>query len=807
MFISFFKIFLIISVFLISDTSHSRDEDFFKFELGDKVSVLSDKAYRKSKEDIFEAIGNVVITQGDNALYGEKASMSLKTGDIQVFGNVRYVTPDLTLYGVKIDFNFKNSNLKIVNARIHSDTFVVLGKEISKVDKNIYLAKEAEFTTCKDCPESWSVYGKDIKVEVGQFITIQHAYIKIKGIVIMYIPYIVLPIKRGRETGLLFPKVAFDFGGRDGVFFQQPWYWAISDYSDLTLSPSTWTKRAFGSEFEYRKNLGPDKWIQVNSLGTSDKVYFPYRNETDKSSSGIKYFRQLTSYEHHFTTTESFNHHLQYQFTRDLDFIKDYRDFTDEKIDGAEIGAETFFEWRTSFSNLSTAGSFKRNQLIFNPNEFDNNFVQVLPRIDLETTPQVLYQSDYLFLKNISFIADFDYNFFKQNHVNESSYIRNAHRFNLEPQIKWNLGNFGPISLVSSAKWDYQHYRFPYQQGTNKFNSKTFTKYGTIYETSASISLEKIYGVSYQEEIKTTPEEKILEDKKISNELIGTLPEYKNAFNKTKSVVQTNSYRHIQDLKVSHFYLSDQQIKGNETFQTQIQLEQGEGLFDVVDTIREKETEIGNLTSQKEISKDNTVEFQWNHSIIRKSPKKFNPFVDEQYLRQHFDYSTIFRFNISQGYLLEADNEENFEDALTRLKIAAQLSFDTYNLSATEYYFYSKEDHLFDIKFEKNLGGGSLLGLRAEYASRSQFNQNIDFFVELRPIDLIGFRVEINYDYFKGRSKKGTYDLFVSPSNDCWKFNLKYEKTREDTQKDTEGKISFNFLINYTGQGFSALGS
>ncbi len=54
----------------------SREEESFNFTFGDKIHVLSDKAFRKTKDDEFEAIGNVVILHGDKTLYGEKAKVS-----------------------------------------------------------------------------------------------------------------------------------------------------------------------------------------------------------------------------------------------------------------------------------------------------------------------------------------------------------------------------------------------------------------------------------------------------------------------------------------------------------------------------------------------------------------------------------------------------------------------------------------------------------------------------------------------------------------------------------------------------------
>ena len=243
----------------------------FQFSLGDKVRVLSDKAFRKTKENKFEAVGNVIITHADNAIYGEKASMSFNTGKTQVIGNVRYIGPNITLHGSELNYNFKDRYMNVRNARILSDNYVVLGKEITRHANNDITGIDAEYTTCIDCPESWSIFGKKVKITVGEYIRIWHAYIKVKGVVVLYFPYIVLPIKKERETGLLFPSLGFNF--EEGVRFQQPWFWNIDQSKDLTVTPSFWGKRGMGGEIQYRQVIRDGMWFEMNHLNSWDRIY------------------------------------------------------------------------------------------------------------------------------------------------------------------------------------------------------------------------------------------------------------------------------------------------------------------------------------------------------------------------------------------------------------------------------------------------------------------------------------------------------------------------------------------------------
>ena len=97
----------------------------FEFDLGQKINILSDKAFRKASENEFEAIGNVVITNLNNSIYGEKALINFTTGETKVEGNVRYIAPGMTLYGTKLNYNFLTKAIDLNNARVVSENVIV----------------------------------------------------------------------------------------------------------------------------------------------------------------------------------------------------------------------------------------------------------------------------------------------------------------------------------------------------------------------------------------------------------------------------------------------------------------------------------------------------------------------------------------------------------------------------------------------------------------------------------------------------------------------------------------------------------
>lgn len=795
----FYKVifFYLCSTYIFSTSARES----FNFNFGDKVQILSDKAYRKTKGNIFEAVGNVIITHDNNAIYGEKASLFFNKGDATVIGNVRYIGQDMTLYGSKLEYNFKTKYMGAYNARVISDNYVILGKYLARTSSNTIIGKDAEYTTCRDCPESWSVLGKEVHITLGEYVRIKHAFIKVKGVIVMYVPYIVLPIKKNRESGLLFPKLSLNLD--KGVSYGQPWFWAISGNKDLTITPTLFGKKGYGNEFQYRHVFAEENWFEVNTLKVWDQLY-EVNSKNEDVKTGNKVFRTYADLEYNTNYSNRLNHHFYYGALNDLDMLRDYEKEISTNVLGPEIAGEAFFNLRSSIIDFNFEGYFNRNLLVENAKEFDHDYVQILPKLSVNLSPQSIVQTDLTLLKNISFSLDTDYTIFKQNHLNEANYIRNATRVNAKPRIDWYLGQLGPVYLKTSATYDYQHYQFPYEE-----SEKTFTKSGVVYESEAKIEFEKVFGLAYEEEVpleliektKATTS-KLKKDKSVitgSDKLIGTLPSIDKSLSDNFVTIIKNSYKNNQSFALKHYYLGDQEIKGSQRFESQIQNSDGFGQFDSIDAIRSKESEISQTDLKKELPIGNTLELKWSSSLIRKTSRKENALIDGRSLRDNFSYGKIAYFNVSQGYDLNVESEKTL-DHLTRLFVETGVSVSKFNFSASEYYFHQTNEHIFSISLSQNFkyfDYVSSLGYDSFSSSRNKKNFSTSGNIYLTSLFTVS--ASIDYDIELKRQNKLKYSVLYSPVNNCWRLGLNYEKNQ------SESRTYFNYLFNFNDNNFKAI--
>lgn len=764
-----------------------------KNQLGEnnEISILSDKAYRYADKDLFEAVGNVIITRENDTLYGESAKLNMNEQIIHVDGSVRFTTNNITMYGTKLSYKLDSTSLTIENARVLSQEFSIFGEKIERIEDSRIIATNAEYTSCRDCPESWSVFGSKVDIQLGEYVRVSGAIFKINNVPMIYIPFFIFPIKNDRQTGLLFPEL-YSSSTIDGVTFKQPFFWAINQSRDMTIAPSFFGNRGPGLDLEYRHVLGEGKWFQIEGLGLLDRKYNPgYIRGENREINSSRYFG---TYEHKYEMGLWGNHHFIHQSGRDYDFIRDFQTETDDEYNGNDLGTSSFFEYRHNLFHTAIEGHFRDNLIVQDPLEFDHSYVQVLPKTYFTMTPQNIFNSDTMFFKSLDINFSSDYTIFKQNHIstpNPTSF-RNAKRVNLNPRVNWNLGHVGPMRVNSSLVTDYQNYEF-----NKSIERPHFEKWASLVQTEFTLEIDRIYGLAYQQKIPksrvTLKKAQVKKKEDIVTDTIGALPEFENELADDFVTLNKKSYRHSQEFKFIHYKVLDSNESGNAVFGGQI--DNQEGQFDYIDVRRERESDVASSDSQKELRKIDTIEFRWNNSLIRKTKKGSVFDEDGKFLKDHFDYNNVFSFNISQGLDVSSDSTraDDFKSKLSRLKISTSFNFHPFSITSEEFYFYNGS-HIYNLSTSYR---SDFIDLNAGFSYNSvdtslPTNTAVFGFI-FRPSDIFTFRGKFDIDLrSQQENNKESYEIRYSPPNNCWTFDLEYS----DDSIETRYSFDFNFLFN-----------
>jgi LPS-assembly protein len=223
---------------------------------GGEVEVVADRMEQPAP-DLTIATGNVEVTRGSSRLLADRVEINRATGDTVATGHVIFYDGDDQLTGERIEYNIKSGTGVVYEARARTAPYYrIEGERMERLSESRYHLRRGVFTTCEEETPTWSVRFADADADLEESVFGWNASFWLRNApLIPWVPFFAAAIRRERQTGFLFPL--FGSSTRKGYFAQFPFYWAISDSQDATVSVSDFTKRGPALQGEYRYVLSP----------------------------------------------------------------------------------------------------------------------------------------------------------------------------------------------------------------------------------------------------------------------------------------------------------------------------------------------------------------------------------------------------------------------------------------------------------------------------------------------------------------------------------------------------------------------
>ncbi len=264
--------------------------------LGDTKIDYNNEVYINTKDILFNRINN-------NFYSDKKTFITDKFGNKFELSSFYFDLEKKIVKSKNIEFiDEQNNSLKLINAYIDLNSSEIIGSDFNlKFDKNLFnnpendprltgryiltnknetVMKKSSFTTCKDvdgkCP-AWSISAEEVKHQKDKKrIEYKNAWLEIYDTPVAYFPYFFHPdptVKR--QSGFLFPE--FVNAKNLGFSTQIPYYLAIDNDRDMTISPRVYTNNNLFLQTEYRQefeNLSLISDFSYNKKGSSNSHFF-----------------------------------------------------------------------------------------------------------------------------------------------------------------------------------------------------------------------------------------------------------------------------------------------------------------------------------------------------------------------------------------------------------------------------------------------------------------------------------------------------------------------------------------------------
>lgn len=253
-----------------------------------------------SREGIITLKNKVELSQGARQVKAEEIITDRAAGIMQLNNNIVVRENGLLMHAQNASMNINNADAELndVEFILHQSRIHGTALHLTKSGNNLLRLINGAITTCPPDSNFWSLEAGEITIHSNKhYGTAHNARLKIKGVPIIYVPYIRFPVGDERQSGLLYPSMGEST--QNGFEYAQPFYWSIAPQADLTLTPRYMSKRGwlldatarhkstlFNTELSggylYNDKGGFNREAENNinnGLLTPDEAY-PFKNET-----------------------------------------------------------------------------------------------------------------------------------------------------------------------------------------------------------------------------------------------------------------------------------------------------------------------------------------------------------------------------------------------------------------------------------------------------------------------------------------------------------------------------------------------
>lgn len=397
--------------------------------------INADSMYRDTEKEVVDLEGNIQIVYKGQHIKADRAVTSLRTRQVELYGNVEIMDSKNTISGDRIYLDYENNTGVIHNGYVQSGPVLFAGETLQKIGDSEFLVDGADYTACTNCPATWSFSGSSIRAELGGYAYIKNAVLRLGAVPVFWLPYLIVPLKSDRQSGLLTP--GFEISDKGGAAISLPYFWAISRSSDATFELKDYSKRGLKGLVEYRYVLSESSEGTLNVGSIYDSVFAEderlnlYRPADEKNDPLERWFLR---YSHYYEMPDGIVHRARLNLASDLQYPKDFPEETLNHGDSAMENRMSFTK-NTLDQHFSVDSSYYVNLLHADPLAGNEDAVHRIPELRFSQTQENIADTNFIYSLNLTYV-----NFTRGGQAYDDMTEQNGVRF--------------PKNTCNSPKWE-----------------------------------------------------------------------------------------------------------------------------------------------------------------------------------------------------------------------------------------------------------------------------------------------------------------------------------------------------------------
>ncbi len=206
-------------------------------EQAEKVEYEADMIeYFAQTENIFLE-GNAGLTYQNRNLSADRIDFNSRLNVLEAIGNPVMEEDDQKMYGEDMGYHMDHESGVVVEGSTKYGDGYYLGEHIFKVGKDVLKVYNSVYTTCDLKHPHYSLRSNKMKVYLKDKIISGPITLYVGEIPVFYLPFMANSLRKDRHSGFLRPNFDIGIDSREGRFIRGlGYYWATNDYTDFLLT-------------------------------------------------------------------------------------------------------------------------------------------------------------------------------------------------------------------------------------------------------------------------------------------------------------------------------------------------------------------------------------------------------------------------------------------------------------------------------------------------------------------------------------------------------------------------------------------
>ncbi len=230
--------------------------------------------YERGKRDgtILSASGHVRITFQDIEITSDSVEYDEVTKKGSTSGLTRFSQNRQWFTCTRAEFNLNDKTARFYDAMGYTDQeFLIQGRVVLKTGPDTYEVERGFLTSCEETRPKWGFGAGNANIHVDRTARLHKVLFKIKGVPVLYFPYLVVPMENKKRSSGFLP---FHTGSSTskGRQFRLGYFQTLGPSADLTLYGDYFSLRGEGIGGIFRARPNERTHLDVEAYGVNDRL-------------------------------------------------------------------------------------------------------------------------------------------------------------------------------------------------------------------------------------------------------------------------------------------------------------------------------------------------------------------------------------------------------------------------------------------------------------------------------------------------------------------------------------------------------